>query len=173
MTDDVLRLSWSPPSDGPVPAAYVVEAARSGTASFSPVARVSDTEWRVSGVPVGMWQARLRAVTAGGLGPASPVVEVTASVCQAAPGPPTGFSVLATRRVLTLQWTPPAIGSAAEYLIEAGAGPGLANLVRLGTGGSAPSWQSAVPPGAYYLRMRARNSCGESAPSNEVLVVVL
>lgn len=170
--DDVLRLSWGPPSGGPVPAGYLIEAASQAGPAFSTVARVFDTEWRVSHVPAGAWLARVRAFTSGGVGPPSAAVDIRPSECLAAPSAPAGFAGLATQRVVTLQWSPPLYGSAGEYVIEAGSGPGLANLARLGTGGPAPFWQSAVPPGAYYLRIRARNACGESGPSNEVVLVV-
>ncbi|HQZ38552.1 MAG TPA: hypothetical protein PLH72_05890 [Vicinamibacterales bacterium] len=172
IADDVVRLSWSPPTGGPVPGGYVVEAAPAGSAVFAPVPQVFVPELRVSSVPAGTWHARVRAVTAGGAGAPSDIVTITAVSCTTAPSAPSSLALMATGRLLTLQWTPPGIGGAAEYVVEAGTAPGLTNLARLGTGGSAPSFQSPVPAGVFFVRVRAKNACGESPPSNEKAVVV-
>ena len=58
------------------------------------------------------------------------------------------------------------------FTVEAGSAPGLSNLafvpVMTGTTLTVPD----VPPGTYYVRVRAWNYIGASVPSNEVVVEV-
>jgi len=37
---------------------------------------------------------------------------------------------------------------------------------------AARTFSTNAPPGTYYVRVRATNACGTSAPSNEILVNV-
>lgn len=89
------------------------------------------------------------------------------------PGPPTGVTATVVARTVTLQWTRPAVGTPASYQLDAGTEPGLANLlagVDLGPGTTATF--QGVPPGVYYVRLRARIGTNVSAPSNEVTIGV-
>ena len=77
----------------------------------------------------------------------------------------------ATRTAFTavsLAWDP--VPGAAGYLVEAGASPGAADLAVIPVGAS--SIGGVVPSGTYYVRVRARNDCGTSAPSSEVAIHV-
>jgi len=66
---------------------------------------------------------------------------------------------------------PPRMGIL-SYIIEAGSVPGLSNLVVSDTGGAATTFIATAGAGTYYVRMRTKNACGTSAPSNEVTLVV-
>ena len=120
---------------------------------------------------------------------AAPLLEIyTGAVLQQAPAPAAGviFAVwgaepqapvlappVVTGNAVSLTWTLPAESTAVTaYRLEAGSQPGLANILTssLGPGGSFGA--AGVPPGRYYVRVRAVNANGVSAPSNEVTVDV-
>lgn len=61
--------------------------------------------------------------------------------------------------------------NAADYVIEVGSAPGLSNVLVLPLGG-VTSISTIAPPGRYYARIRARNSCGVGPTTNEILVIV-
>jgi hypothetical protein len=169
---DQVTLSWAPPSSGPAPAAYVVEAAPAGGGPFAAVARTSDTSFRVSGAPVGNWQVRVRGVTAGGAGGPSDVVAVAPTHCASPPSAPQTPWVLVTYPTQTLQWLPPASGSVERYVVEVGTALGRRDIGTLGVNGDTTS--VTVPAGSgtpfALARIRAVNACGESAPSPDVSV---
>jgi hypothetical protein len=60
---------------------------------------------------------------------------------------------------------------ALEYLVEAGTSPGASNFFSSSVGASL-SVGAIVPPGRYYVRVRARNSAGVSTSSEELVVIV-
>jgi hypothetical protein len=95
------------------------------------------------------------------------------SVAFAAPPMPPVLStpVVVPNQTATLSWA----GSpelTLGFSVEAGSAPGLSNLafvpVMTGTTLTVPN----VPPGTYYVRVRAWNYIGASVPSNEVVVEV-
>lgn len=74
---------------------------------------------------------------------------------------------------VTLSWTLPVESTAATgYRLEAGSQPGLADILTSGLGAAPSFGASGVPAGRYYVRIRALNGNGVSAPSNEVIVDV-
>jgi len=77
-------------------------------------------------------------------------------------------------RNVTVSWSLPATSpDVTEYVLEAGSGPGLANLAVMRVGGAETSITVAdVPPGRYYLRVRGRNVTGLGEASSEIVVDV-
>jgi hypothetical protein len=70
-------------------------------------------------------------------------------------------------------WNAPTSGGPIDgYIIEAGSGTGLADLYNGPSGSAQPGGVTAAPSGTYFVRIRARNSCGISSPSNEQVIVV-
>lgn len=90
--------------------------------------------------------------------------------CGAVPAAPASLVGSVAGQVVTLRWSAPGGCEPESYVIEAGSAPGLANLASLVVGGVGLT--VAAPPGRYHVRVRARNSHGSGAPSNEILVVV-
>lgn len=91
-----------------------------------------------------------------------------------APWAPTSLASTVDGRAVTLSWSaggPPAAIS--RYVLEIGSAPGLSDIFSVLDVGLQTSFSaSAVPPGRYYVRVRAGNYTGLSAPSNEVVVQV-
>jgi len=166
---DVSHLTWRP-APGPAPKEYIVQAAFAGTSRFADIMRASLPELRATRIPAGSWDVRVRAVTETGESPPSNVITVTAAACSARPAAPVGLNAIVTERTVTLRWAPS--GSAEEYIVEAGTTAGAIDIVRFPTASPRPSIDTAAPPAAYFVRVRGRNACGESDPSNEIDIVV-
>jgi hypothetical protein len=91
-----------------------------------------------------------------------------------APGSPTNLTASAIGNVVTLTWTAPSSGDApTSYVIEAGSSSGASNLANFDTGSTATALMAtAVPPGTYFVRVRARNAASTSGASNETAISV-
>ncbi|MBZ5559773.1 MAG: hypothetical protein LAO77_21100 [Acidobacteriia bacterium] len=109
--------------------------------------------------------------------------------CSAAPVAPTNVVNIALGSTVILRWTSGA--RATGYVLEAGSASGLANLAVSDITNSMTSFQGFISPfapignsnqvglvapgigaGTYYVRLRSKNGCGLSGPSNETVVVV-
>lgn len=85
------------------------------------------------------------------------------------PNTPTAFTVTSSLSTVIMNWTPATTGGQAQrYLIDAGTAPGTYNLGTISVNAPATSF-SAGPAGlgVYYLRLRAQNAIGTSAPTTE------
>ena len=177
-----LSMRWNPPASGEVPAAYTVEAGSapglSDVAAFSTASPA--TSYAVSAVANGTYFVRVKAANAVGLSASSNEVTLVVG-CMAAPGPPGAAQSQAlwdSSGQVHLVWTPPTLSPGSSnghtaYLVEAGSSPGLSNLGVFEVNGSETFLHFlGVPEGVYYVRVKARNACGLSAPSNELRVVM-
>jgi glucose/arabinose dehydrogenase len=176
VTGNTVVVRWEPPAEGPVPAQYRLEAGSVSGASnlgvvTTPGPAVSMT---FTGIPAGRYFVRLRGLGAGGAGQASEEVIVDVSGgCAAAPPAPFGFAALVNGRNVTLVWDMSATSNGPDqFVIEAGSASGAANLAVLTMEGVLRTVVVAAPPGEYFVRMRARNACGTSGVSNEIVVRV-
>lgn len=89
---------------------------------------------------------------------------------RAVPAPPVLNLPQVTGSTVTLSWSMP-FGSTGIRL-EAGTAPGFSNAANMVISAINSFTASNVPPGTYYVRVRAVDPSGESAPSNEVTVTV-
>ncbi len=101
--------------------------------------------------------------------------------CTGAPGPPGVFQGLAlwdSSGQVHLVWTPPNLhpdsgNGHTSYVVEAGSSAGLSNLGVFEVNAEETFVHFlGVRDGVYYVRVKARNACGLSAPSNELRVVM-
>jgi fibronectin type III domain protein len=89
------------------------------------------------------------------------------------PGAPGSLTGVAIGTTVNLSWNPPSTGgNLTTYVIEAGSGPGLSNIVNTPIGANPNLSVANVPPGLYFVRVRARNGVGTSPPSNELQLAV-
>lgn len=85
------------------------------------------------------------------------------------PATPGGLTFGVVGRNVNLQWN--ASPGALDYVLEAGSVPGASDLYQASIG-PFNSISTPAPPGRYYVRVRARNANGTSAPSQEVVIDV-
>ncbi len=160
------QLTWTRPSGAQMPTSYVIEAGTSpGSANIGSV-NVGDTGSFLVDVPPGTYYMRVRGVSASGVSDASNEVVLQG---RGAPGPPSDLTSTGAGSVVQLTWRAPASGSVTGYVIEGGTGPGLSNLGVVQVG-DVTTLTTNAPPGEYYVRIRAVNARGVSAPSNEIVV---
>jgi hypothetical protein len=129
----------------------------------------------------GLWYVRVRAVNGINKSGTSNEIALTVGItsnCTAAPSQPTNLQATAIGTTVRLFWNGSAGvgggGLPTSYVVEAGSAPGRTDLVPglvMGSG-STTLVSSNVAPGIYYVRVRAKNDCGTSPPSNEASVTV-
>ena len=169
-----VAISWAPPRQGTA-LSYQVEAGLApGRTDY--VLPTTARSIAVTNVPKGIYYVRVRTVTAAGPTFASLEIAVGVGVAVGGPAPaaPTNFSAAVAGANVTLRWSPGVLRDAlpTHYVLEAGLSPGASNAAVMQVGVQTVINVSAVPPGVYYVRVRAANGATLSAPSNEVIVVV-
>lgn len=86
------------------------------------------------------------------------------------PTPPT-LSATVSGSGVTLTWTRgPTRAQTTRYVLEVGTAPGLSNVLTLDVGLQTSLTAQGVPPGRYYVRVKAGNAAALSLASNEVVV---
>ena len=161
-----LTMSWTAPSTGGAPTAYIIQAGsgpgQSNLANFSTGNTL--TTFTANGVAYGTYYLRVLATNATGTsGPSNEIVLVVAP--PPAPGPPSGLTGSVVGSSLTLSWTAPSTGGVPiAYIIQAGSGPGQSNLANFSTGNALTTYSAiGLANGTYYVRVRAMNARGRAA----------
>jgi hypothetical protein len=167
MRGSQVSLSWQPATTGGAPTGYRLWVGTGGTWQFANGIGVGET--MVTGnLPAGQYQALVTAFNAQGESAAAPRLDFRVGA-KLRPGSPAGFTASLENNIAVLSWTAPA-GDVEDaptgYIVEAGSAAGLTNLGRLPVG-PVNQFQTAVPPGTYFVRVRAINDVGMSAPSDE------
>jgi hypothetical protein len=127
-------------------------------------------------VPVGTYYVRVRGVSSAGESDPSNEVTLTVGsappVCTAVPGAPGALTSAVSGSSVQLSWGASS-GSVSTYVFEIGSTAGATNLGTIDLGTSATRYLAdGVASGTYFVRVKARNPCGLSAPSNNTTVVV-
>jgi predicted phage tail protein len=169
---DTVTVSWTPSTAGGPAQSYILEAgSQPGLANLGVfTSNGTATSFTAGGVLPGVYHVRVRARNALGTSPTSPSTTVIVGPCTA-PGPPSNLAALVGDNNVTLMWSPPTLGIAQGYTLSAGTAPGLSNAL-VQPLSSTPTFFGVAPLGSYYVRLAARNSCGTSAPTADVLVSV-
>jgi pimeloyl-ACP methyl ester carboxylesterase len=166
-------LFWNAPVTGGSVSSYVIEAGSSSGASdlASVDTGGTQTQFVASNIAPGTYYVRVRAKNAAGLGP--PSNEIVLTFGQSCPiGAPSNLRAIVSGSLVTLSWATPVGSTPASYVLEAGSGPGLSNVVVADLPNSTTLTATGVAAGNYFVRVRSRNTCGVSSPSNEVTVTV-
>jgi glucose/arabinose dehydrogenase len=166
-----VHFSWQPPA-GPAPTAYQLEVGSATGQSNVLVTRLAGnlTSLLVPNAPDGRFFVRLRGVNGSGIGPASVERDVRIG-CASAPPVPAFFNhAVGGGRVVTLQWG--ASAGATGYVLEVGSVSGGTD-VAVAPLGPATGLVVNAPPGTFFVQVRARNSCGTSAPRPAATPVVV
>ena len=160
-------LTWEPPVEGAEARQYLLYVGTSPSHWDIANGYAIGNVLTISGdLPVGRYFARARAANFFGPGPPSHEVSFIVGAADAPP-PPGDLTASWNGTIATLSWTPSS--GAASYVIEAGSVPGSSNVGSFSVG-AATSYTTDVPPGTYYVRVRAANWVGLSGPSNEIVV---
>jgi hypothetical protein len=172
MAGDKITVTWNAVigSGGPA-TSYVVEAGSSSGASNLAAVTATGASFTFSPVPNGFYFLRVRARNAGGVSQPSAEVMLVVGNVPAPPSPPS-LSHTVSGSTVTFTWTAPAFGPVTSYVVEAGSATGLSNLAAANVGNVLTQSFAGVPPGTYFVRVRALNAQGASIASNERIVTV-
>lgn len=169
----VTTFTWDPAAQAPA-GGYVLEAGLQPgqVAAVLPLGAVTRFS---TVVPPGTFYVRVRtAGAAGGREEVSNEILVTGG-CASPPPPPSGLSAVlvgASLDRVNFSWhAPDALVS--SYVFVAGSASGRADFVLPLQGSSTGfAYASAIPPGTYYVRVRATNACGTSVDSAELRLTI-
>ena len=164
ITGSTITFTWTLPPLGLSGVQFVLEAGTaSGLTNITPGLPVGTaTSFTVPGVPPGTYYVRVRSVHASGTSAPTPDIAVTVggTGCTSPPQPPLDFDYQFDSGVLSLSWIAGAGPAPTSYLLQAGTGPGLANITTLSVGPVPEirgSWRAAwrllgTGPGRERLR---------------------
>jgi len=174
MLDGLLTMTWLQPARGGPATGYIVEAGSASGLTNIGTVPTPGRSLTFPGVPNAFYFLRVRATNAAGSSSPSAEVMIVVGGVAAPPPAPNFTSHTVSGSTVTLNWTAGIGGTpATSYIVEAGSALGLSNLAVANTGNTATTASFAgVPPGTYYVRLRAVNAQGASVVSNERTIIV-
>jgi hypothetical protein len=173
MNDRRLTMTWADPPTGSVPVSYVVEVGSAARLSNIAMLPLTARSFTFEGVPDGVYFIRVRSRVGAQLSPPSAEVMIVVGNLPSPPEAPRNLSHSLNGSTLTLSWQLPLFGAPTSYVIDAGTASGLTDIAIFNTGSSALTASFPnVPPGTYYVRVRAQNAQGLSVASNERTITV-
>lgn len=172
VSGNTLAIDWQAPP-GSAPASYTLQAGSSaGVTNITTLPMGPATSLAVSAVPDGVYFLRLTATNACGESAVSPEATARVGAAPGPPGAPLQFTGAVAGRQVSLTWLTSTGGAPSGHVLEVGSGPTLGDLATIPLGPGATFTAAGVPPGTYYLRVRAGNASGLSLPSGELVLVV-
>lgn len=168
---NTVSFSWAAPAGGCATTGYTLRAGLTpGNPTVVAMPVGAATQFAVT-APTGTYFVAVSADNAFGSSALSNEVQVTVGPSCSLPAAPVNFIVSKTSTTATLSWSPsPTGGVPTSYVIEAGTFSGGADI------GTAPtsntSFTTNVPPGTYYLRVKAQNACGVGPASTEQVLTM-
>ena len=167
----IVTLAWTPAPSGGVPSSYTLLAGSAPESADVATFPLAGATSYATSAPNGGYFVRVVPQNRFGTGPPSNEVylRVGPEACTGPPPSPGALAFTVAGLDVRLTWT--ASATAVNYTLEAGDRTGSANLANLSLGPVTVVAASA-PAGVYYVRTRAQNACGLSAPSNEVVVTL-
>ena len=171
VSGSVVSLAWTPAPSGGVASSYaLIAGSMPGAADVAAFTLRGATSFTTPAPNGGYF---VRVVPRNRFGPGPPSNELFLRVgperCTAPPPSPGTLAFTVAGLDVRLTWT--ASATADNYTLEAGQAPGAADLANISLG-NVTALAASAPPGVYYVRTRAQNACGTSAPSNEVVVTL-
>jgi hypothetical protein len=169
-----LRATWGLGSGGGVVTDFVLEVGTgTGRSDIAALPVGNRAYFTYDPVPPGVYFFRVRARNASSVSSPSDEVLLNVGDVPGPPGAPTNFDgAVSPGRVVTLGWTAPR-GPVTHYILEAGTASRLSDVIVFNTGSPATTLSFAgVPPGRYFVRLRAVNAAGMSIVSSEFTLVV-
>lgn len=181
-----ITLTWKGGS-GPL-TGYLIEAgSSSGKADLATVPVGASTTFTASGIANGLYYVRVMSTAGSVTSAASNETVLQVGSCSTAPTVPGSPNISVTGGTFVLAWAPST--RATNYLVDAGSSAGSSNLAsgfditsgvlalpggtQVGGYPNQLSWSySGLGAGSYYLRVRAKNGCGTSSASSEIVAIV-
>lgn len=151
--------------------AYVIEAGQAPGSSNLGGIPVGNATSFATAAPPGTYYVRVRASNRCGVSSASNEVAITLDGTTALPAAPTGLTGTVNGRAVTLRWTPALTGGLPSvFHVEAGLTPG--GVIAAFPSSAAQIVVPNAPSGTFYVRVRAVNAAGASAPTADIVVTV-
>jgi hypothetical protein len=162
-----VTLSWSPPTWGGPPTHYLLQAGLSpGDYSLASI-NVGNVTSFTATPPAGIYYVRVLAVNAAGTSTYANATEFALGD-TGRPGTPGTPVATVSGGSVTVNWAPPATGSApTHYLILAGSSSGSTNYGIFNVG-DINTITAAPGGGLYFIRIVGVNAFGTGLPSTEV-----
>jgi hypothetical protein len=170
--DNIVSITWTPPSSTAPIQGYVLSAGFSQGQSNALVTQLGPTAGFSGFAPPGNYYVRVQARSACGVGPASADLLVTVQSCAAPPSAPTNLRFTKAGNTVTLNWNPPASGAPSHYRLVVGSVAGASDVLISNTSNNATALVATASNGTYFVRVQAVNLCGTSTSSNEVSITV-
>ncbi len=177
-TANGVSLVWSPPAttQGLTLSGYRLEGGTTpGGVNFGAVSLSSATRsYALQSNLSGTYYFRLLALYSNGSsGSSSEIKVVIGGAVVQLPVAPANFTAVPNGANLLLNWDAPTDSTVTTVVADVGTASGTSNLFTgADVGKFGPFVMANAPVGTYYMRLRAINSAGSSAASNEVKVTV-